>query len=97
MLMCRHQPHRVIRDIKAPKYSNKTVRINVDKVSPKIEHYLIRFSDGSPKKEFGWFYMSGKVIRRHRVVPNGRGRVYEVPLNKREAFIEDKDCVHNWK
>lgn len=94
MKLCKHEPHKVIDDILAPKWSNKTIRINVEKVSPHIEHYIIQFVEDSPKKLYGWFYMSGKVIRRHKVLPNGAGKVYEVPLDKREEFEPDNNCIH---
>lgn len=94
MRLCKHETHKVIDDIKAPKYSNQSIRINVNKVTDAVEHYLIQFQDESPKKEFGWFYMSGKVIRRHKIVPNGNGMVYEVPLSKREPFEQINPCEH---
>lgn len=92
MKLCKHQPHRVIDNIRAPRYHDNNILISTKVVIPNIEHYIIRFSDESPKDEYGWFYMSGKVIRRHKKQANGRGEVYVVPLTKREAFVPDKKC-----
>lgn len=94
MHLCKHDKYKIIDDILAPKWSTDSVRINVDKVSPNVEHYIIRFVEPSPRKVYGWFYMSGKMIRRHKVYPNGRGRVYEVPLDKREEFVPNNKCNH---
>lgn len=68
------------------------ILIDVRKVSPKIEHYIIRFAKEAPKEKYGWFYLSGKVIRQHKKDSNGTIDVYCVPLTKREAFIPIKDC-----
>lgn len=92
--LCKHQPHKVIDWILAPKYSNDTIRISVASVPETIEHYLIKFKDPSPAKQYGWFYMSGKMIRSQPKVPNGQGWVYEVPLSKREEFEPDYKCNH---
>ena len=93
---CKHHPHRVIDDIRSPKWSTNQVLISVDKVKEGIDDYLIIFSDESPKNKYGWFWLSGKDIRKSSTQPNGRGRVYAVDLNKREEFIpinSDK-CGH---
>lgn len=92
MKLCRHQRYRVIDDIKAPRYHDNKILISVAKVYEDIEHYIVRFSDESPKKEHGWFYMSGKDIRRYGKQKNGRGEVYVVPLGKKQTFTPDKEC-----
>lgn len=94
MKLCKHQPHKVIDNILEPKYSTKSVRINVNKVTEYTEHYIIRFEKPGPQKEYGWFYMSGKMIRKHPIYPNGSGKVYEVPLSKREEFEPINNCEH---
>lgn len=92
MKLCKHKPHRVIDTIWEPRYHDDKILIHVDKVPQDIEHYIIRFSKEAPKEKYGWFYMSGKMIRRHQKQKNGKGEVYCVPLNKRETFIPDKNC-----
>lgn len=92
MKLCKHQPHKVIDDIWEPRYHDKKILIHVRKVPQDIEHYIIRFEYPKPKEDYGWFYMSGKMIRRHQKQDNGQGEVYVVPLNKRETFIPDKNC-----
>jgi len=92
MKLCKHQPHRVITDILAPKWSTKEVLINVNKVSDKIDHYILQFVEESPKKVYGWFYLSGRDIRSSKKQPNGSGEVYAVKLSKSTPFIPDKDC-----
>ena len=93
---CKHQRYKKIDWIKSPKWSTDEILINTEAVSPEIEHYLVQFTDESPKNKYGWFYMSGKVIRRHKTQPNGRGKVYVVPMSKREEFTPIKDCGHNY-
>ena len=92
MKLCKHQPHRVIDWIKAPRYHDNRILIDESKITPKIEHYIFRFTDEAPKKKYGWFYLSGKVIRRYGTQRNGRIMVYAVPLTKTEKFIPDKKC-----
>jgi hypothetical protein len=92
MKLCKHELHKVIDDILEPKYSTDSVRINVKKVTDKVEHYLIRFVKSTDYPD--WFYMSGKLIRKHPVYPNGRGFVYEVPMSKRDTFEPIKNCEH---
>jgi hypothetical protein len=82
----------VIDDILEPKYSTDSVRINVKKVTDNIEHYIIKFVKSTDYPD--WFYMSGEVIRKHPIYPNGSGRVYEVPMSKREEFEQIKPCQH---
>ena len=94
MKLCKHEVHKVIDWVLAPKYSNDTIRISVASVPETIEHYIIKFKDTSPEKQYGWFYMSGKMIRSQPVVQNGAGKVYEVPLSKREEFEPDYKCNH---
>ena len=94
MQLCKHERHIVIDDIWEPKWSTKEILINVNKVLPDVEHYIIQFKNDSPKKVYGWFYLSGKVIRRHKKQRNGSGLVYVVPLSKREEFTPLQDCEH---
>lgn len=92
MKLCKHQPHKVIDDIWEPKWSTNEILIHVDKVPKEVEHYIIRFKNKSPRDKYGWFYLSGKVIRRYKKQPNGKGFVYCVPMSKRESFIPIKNC-----
>lgn len=94
MKLCKHKHHKVIDWILAPKYSNNTIRISVASVPETIEHYIIKFKDASPAKQYSWFYMSGKMIRSQPKVANGQGWVYEVPLSKREEFEALNNCEH---
>lgn len=94
MTLCKHQKYKTITHIKSPKWSTDEILINVDAIHEDVEHYLIRFSDDSPQRKYGWFYMNGKVIRRFHTQPNGSGRVYVVPLSRREEFIPNKQCEH---
>ena len=94
MILCKHDNYKVIDHILEPKYSTQEILISTDAISPNIEHYLIRFSKPAPQEKYGWFYMSGKTIRRHKKQKNGRGEVYVVPLSKREEFIPNKTCEH---
>ena len=89
---CRHEKHKVIDSIFEPKYSTDSVRISIDKISPDIEHYLIKFVKCNKYPD--WFYMSGKTIRKCPIYPNGAGKVYEVPMSKREEFTPIKKCDH---
>ena len=91
---CKHRPHRVIDDIRSPKWSTNQVLISVDKISDHINDYLIRFSEESPKSKYGWFWLDGKVIRKSPTQPNGRGRVYVVDMDKREDFQPINKCQH---
>lgn len=104
MRLCRHQPHKVIDWIKDPKWLTKEIRIDESAISPNIEHYIIRFAntkaipqfnDKSAQEEYGWFYMGGNTIRRHKTVKNGAINVYLVPLSKRQEFEPIKHCEHD--
>ena len=94
MKLCKHQNYKLIDDIWEPKWSTDEVLINVDKVTEDTEHYLIKFTKKSPKNKYGWFYMSGKVIRSHKTQPNGTGHVYVVPMKARETFEPLDHCEH---
>lgn len=93
--LCKHEPHKVISWIKSPKWSTNEILIDTRAVEGH-ENLLIRFSDKSPQDKYGWFYMSGKMVRRHKTQKNGNGEVYVVPLGKREEFVQIKDCEHNF-
>ena len=92
MKLCKHSIHKVINDIKSPKWSTDEILISTDKVSDRIEHYIISFSDQNPRDKYGWFYLAGKDIRRAKTQPNGRGQVYVVSMKKRQPFTADKNC-----
>ena len=92
MKLCRHQPHKVIDDIQSPKWSTNEILISTHKVTDRIEHYIIRFTDKSPQEKFGWFYMAGKDIRKSNTQPNGKGVCYVVSMGKRQPFVADKNC-----
>lgn len=92
MRFCRHQHYIVIDDIQSPKWSTDEILINKRKISNKVEHYLIRFSDKSPKDKYGWFYLAGKDIRKCKTQPNGKGEVYVVPMKRRQPWNPIKDC-----
>lgn len=94
MKLCKHEPHKVIDWIKSPKWSTDQVLINTQAVTDNIEHYLIQFTDDSPKRKYGWFYLSGNNIRRAKKQPNGRGEVYAVPMSLSEEFEPIKQCKH---
>lgn len=97
MTLCKHDSYKVIDWILEPKYSTQEILISTDAITTETEHYLIRFKKPSPQERYGWFYLSGAVIRRHKKKPNGRGSVYVVPLSKREEFIPNKECEHVFK
>lgn len=92
--MCRHQPHRVIDWIREPKYSTDEVLIKTAAIYSDVEHYIIKFTDCTKYPE--WFYMSGKVIRRHHKQKNGGSEVYVVPMSKRESFEPITHCDHEY-
>lgn len=87
---CKHEKYKVIDWIREPKYSTNQVLINVDRVPENIKHYLVKFTDCNSIPE--WFYLSGADIRKSKIQPNGRGRVYCVDLSKRREFKPIKDC-----
>lgn len=90
---CKHQPHKVIDDILEPKYSTDEILIATYKVPEHSEHVLIKFK--ACNKYPDWFYMSAKMIRKHPTQPNGRGKVYVVPMSKRNEFQPIKKCEHD--
>ena len=92
MKFCKHQHYIVIDDIKSPKWSTDEILISTKKVTDRVEHYLIRFTDKSPREKFGWFYMAGKDIRKCKTQINGRGVCYAVPMKRRQSWQPIKDC-----
>lgn len=90
MTFCRHEPHQKIDHIKEPKYSTDEILINADNV--KSEHLLIKFVNCSKYPD--WFYMSGKMVRKHRTQQNGAGTVHVVPMSKRQIFTPITQCNH---
>lgn len=90
MKLCKHQKHKVIDHILEPKYSTDEILISVSAVPEDVEHFIIKFKKCTKYPD--WFYMSGKVIRRHKKQKNGRGEVYVVPMRRREAFEPIKNC-----
>lgn len=91
--LCKHEVERIITHIKDPKWSTNEILIDTDLVRG-VEHVVIRFENPSAAEKYGWFYMSGKMIRRHRTQPNGGIQVYVVPLSKREEFAPIQVCKH---
>lgn len=91
MKLCRHQGHKTIDWIKAPRYHDNKILIDTKAVGDK-EHLIIRFSDAGPKEKYGWFYMSGSMVRRHKKQQNGAIMCYVVPLSKREPFVPVNNC-----
>lgn len=92
MRLCKHEIHKVIDDIYAPKYSTNQVLINTKKVSDKVEHYLIKFSKAPAYPD--WLYFSGKDIRKSPTQKNGGGMVYVVDMQKSEPFQPIIKCEH---
>jgi len=87
---CKHQKYKAIDHILEPKYSTDEVLISVAAVPEDVEHFIIKFKKCNKYPD--WFYMSGKMIRRHKKQPNGRGEVYVVPMRRSETFTPIKDC-----
>jgi len=92
MKLCKHQDHTVIDWVLDPKWSTKEILLDVEKITK--EHNIIQFKNESAKNKYGWFYMSGKMIRRHHTQKNGAGQMYVVPLSKRQSFEPNKRCEH---
>lgn len=94
MKLCKHDEYTTITKVLEPKWSTKEILLSKQTVDDAKEHLVIRFAKDSAFKEYGWFYMSRKKVRRHRTQKNGRGEVYVVPLREREEFIGKKYCEH---
>lgn len=92
MKFCQHTPHTVINWIKDPKWSTHEVLIDKDAVDLGEENVLICFTNPSARKKYGWFHYRKSVIQQHPTQPNGRIKVYVVPLSKRKPFAPIKDC-----
>lgn len=90
--LCKHDKYKVIDHILEPKYSTDEILINVASVLEDVEHYIIKFKKCAKYPD--WFYMSGKMIRRFHTQPNGAGKVYVVPMSRREEFEPNKECNH---
>ena len=88
--LCKHAKYKAIDHILEPKYSTDEILISVASVPEDIEHLLIKFKKCNKYPD--WFYMSGKMIRRFHKQKSGRGEVYVVPMNRREAFEPIKNC-----
>lgn len=93
MKLCRHERYTTIDWIKEPKYSTNEILIDKLAVDNGQEHLLIKFTQAPSMPD--WFYMSRKMVRRHRTQANGAKTVYVVPLSKREAFEQLKPCPHS--
>lgn len=92
--LCEHEEGlHLITHIKDPKWSTNEILIDTNEA--RHQHLVIRFANESPKKKYGWFYMDGGMVRRHRKQKNGRIEVYVVPLDKREEFEPINICEHN--
>lgn len=94
MILCKHDNYKSFSHILSPKWSTDSVRIDVGRISKSVPHYLIQFVDESPKKKYGWFHLSYRDIVESPVMPNGSGKVYEVPLSKRNEFTPNNKCEH---
>lgn len=92
---CKHLPHTVIDDIWEPLYHKDAILISTAKVPQTAEHILIKFKKCNQYKE--WFYMSGRMVRKHPTQKNGNGMVYVVPMSKREEFTPIVKCEHDLK
>lgn len=92
MKLCKHQPHTVINWIKAPRYHDDMVLLKKEAIDDGQEHLLVKFTEDNKYPD--WFYMSGKMVRRHKTQPNGSGTVYCVPMSKRESFEINDKCEH---
>jgi hypothetical protein len=93
MKLCRHANYHIIDWVREPRYHDDSILINTGAIIPGVEHYIIKFTNCNQYPD--WFYMSGKVIRRHHTQANGSSNVYVVPMGKREAFEPIKNCTHN--
>lgn len=93
---CKHQVYTKIDNIQSPKWSTDEVLISTARITDNTQHVLLQFTDESPKNKYGWFYLSGKVIRASKKQPNGRGEVYVVPMSKREEFEAITKCNHEF-
>lgn len=91
MRLCKHAKYKVIDHILEPKYSTDEILISVAAVPEDVEHFLIKFKKCNKYPD--WFYMSrNDIAKRTKKQPNGRGEVYVVPMNRREAFEPIKNC-----
>jgi len=92
MTFCKHEKYKVINDIWAPKWSTSQVLISANKVSEKVDHYLIKFTKAPSIK--GWLYITRKDIIRGGKQKNGTGWVYTPHLDWFEDFTPLKTCEH---
>lgn len=97
MRLCKHDSYKIVDWIKSPKWSSNEVLISTAAIHDDTENCLVRFTDPSPQKKYGWFYLSGKDVRSSPVRANGRGFVYAVPLDFREEFEPVLECEHIYK
>ena len=88
--LCKHAKYKAIDHILEPKYSTDEILISVASVPEDIEHLLIKFKKCNKYPD--WFYMSAKMVRRHKKQKNGGGEVYVVPMRRSETFTPDKEC-----
>ncbi len=93
MKLCKHATYKVIDDIWSPRYSTGDVLINVNKIMPNVEHYLIKFSKAPSYPD--WLYFSGKEIRKCKTQKNGSGSVYVVRMSTAQSFEPLKQCEHD--
>ena len=91
--LCQHDNYTIIDWIHEPRYHDDRILIKTTAITSGTEHYLIKFTNSNKYKD--WFYMSKKVIVNSPTQKNGRGRVYCVPMSKRDTFVPDKQCKHN--
>lgn len=91
MRLCKHDIYKVV-EVWAPKYSTNQVLINVNKVSDKVDHYLVKFTKAPVLKD--WYYFSLHDIKKSSTQKNGAGNMYAVSMDKSQQFTPIKDCEH---
>ena len=97
MKLCKHVPYVYIDHILDPKFSTNEILIDTRKIVDGVDNYIFQFSSPKSKERYGKFYIAGSVIRKSAKQKNGGIYVYAVDLNKREAFEQEKPCVHDYK
>jgi hypothetical protein len=92
MLLCKHQPYTVVDWVREPKYSTNEILLSKPRIDAAQEHLIVKFSACPSRPD--WFYLSRKVVRRHKTQKNGAGEVYVVSLDKSEPFNKQDKCEH---
>ena len=73
-------------EIWAPKYSNNTVRVNVNKV--KLGENYLTFTK-APSFDGAIFKFDGAKAKTCPIEPKGKGKVYEIPMD----YLEEAGYV----